>query len=66
MIKVVAADLLTNVTDRAMQTFGGAGLTDDFPLAEMWSNGRKLHIVDGPDEVHMRSLARSVIRKLVD
>jgi acyl-CoA dehydrogenase len=66
MIKVVAADLLTNVTDRAMQAFGGAGLTDDFPLAEMWSNGRKLHIVDGPDEVHMRSLARSVVRKLVD
>jgi acyl-CoA dehydrogenase len=39
-------------------------LSDDFPLASMYAHGRTLHIVDGPDEVHKRSLARSVIRQL--
>ncbi len=53
----------TTVVNRAMQVFGGAGISDDFPLASMWAHGRTLHIVDGPDEVHKRSLARSVIRQ---
>ncbi len=64
MIKVVAADMLTNVVNRAIQVFGGAGLSDDFPLAALWAHGRTIHIVDGPDEVHKRSLARLVIREL--
>jgi len=64
MIKIVAPEVLTRVTNRAMQVFGGAGLSDDFPLAETWVAGRILHIADGPDEVHKRSLARSVIRRL--
>ena len=64
MIKVVAPEVLTRVTNRAMQVFGGAGLSDDFPLAETWVAGRILHIADGPDEVHKRALARSVIRRL--
>ena len=64
MIKITAPELLTTVSDRAMQVFGAAGLSDDFPLAEMWSGGRKLRLADGPDEVHKRSLARSIIRKL--
>ena len=64
MIKITAPELLTTVSNRAMQVFGAAGLSDDFPLAEMWSGGRKLHLADGPDEVHKRSLARSIIRKL--
>ena len=66
MIKIVAPEVLTNVTNRAMQVFGGGGLSDDFPLAEMWVGGRILHIADGPDEVHKQSLARSVIRQLAE
>jgi acyl-CoA dehydrogenase len=64
MIKVVAPQVMTNVVNRAIQVFGGAGLSDDFPLASMWAHGRTLHIVDGPDEVHKRSIARTVIRRL--
>ncbi|MGQ0849271.1 MAG: acyl-CoA dehydrogenase family protein [Actinomycetota bacterium] len=58
-IKVVAPDVLTFVADRAMQVFGAAGFTDDFPLAKLWSMGRWLKIADGPDEVHRRSVARA-------
>jgi acyl-CoA dehydrogenase len=64
MIKIVAPEVFTNVVNRAIQVFGGAGVSDDFPLASMWAHGRTLHLVDGPDEVHKRSLARSVIRQL--
>ena len=63
MIKIAAPEVFTNVVNRAMQVFGGAGLSDDFPLAEMWAHGRTIHIVDGPDEVHKRSLAKSVLRQ---
>lgn len=64
MIKIVAPEVFTTVVNRAMQVFGGAGVSDDFPLASMWAHGRTLHIVDGPDEVHKRALARTVIREL--
>ncbi|HKV02499.1 MAG TPA: acyl-CoA dehydrogenase family protein [Ktedonobacteraceae bacterium] len=64
MIKIAAPEVFTNVVSRAMQVFGAAGLSDDFPLASMWAHGRTLHVVDGPDEVHKRSLARSIIRQL--
>jgi acyl-CoA dehydrogenase len=64
MIKIAVPEVLTNVVNRAIQVFGGAGLSDDFPLASMWAHGRTLHIADGPDEVHKRSLAKSVIRQL--
>lgn len=63
MIKIVAPEVHTNVVLRAMQVFGGAGLSDDFPLAAMWAHGRVLHIADGPDEVHKRALAKSVLRQ---
>lgn len=63
MIKIAVPAMLTTVVDRAIQLFGGAGMSDDFPLASMYAHGRTLHIVDGPDEVHKRSLARSVIRQ---
>ena len=66
MIKIVAPEVNTTVVNRAMQVFGAAGLSDDFPLASMWAHGRTLHVVDGPDEVHKRSLARSVIRQLTN
>ncbi len=48
----------------APEVFGGAGVSDDFPLASMWAHARTLHIVDGPDEVHKRAVARTVIRQL--
>jgi acyl-CoA dehydrogenase len=64
MIKIVAPEVYTTVVNRAIQVFGGAGVSDDFPLASMWAHGRTLHIVDGPDEVHKRALARTVIREL--
>ncbi len=63
MIKIAAPEVFTNVVNRAIQVFGGAGLSDDFPLAAMWAHGRTIHIVDGPDEVHKRSLAKSVLRQ---
>ncbi len=61
-IKVAAPELLTYVADRAIQLFGAAGFTDDFPLAELYSMGRWLQIADGPDEVHRRSVARAELR----
>ncbi|GHO66070.1 acyl-CoA dehydrogenase [Ktedonobacter sp. SOSP1-52] len=64
MIKIVAPEVHTNVVSRAMQVFGAAGFSDDFPLASLWAHGRTLHIVDGPDEVHKRTLARSIIQQL--
>lgn len=57
-IKVVAARLQTTVVDRAMQVFGAAGITPDTPLSFLWSWGRALRFVDGPDEVHLMVVAR--------
>lgn len=63
MIKIAVPEMHTNVLNRAIQLFGGAGMTDDFPLASMWAHGRTLHLADGPDEVHKRSLARALVRQ---
>jgi acyl-CoA dehydrogenase len=57
-IKVVAARLQTRVLDRAIQVFGAMGLTPDTPLADLWTWGRALRFADGPDEVHLRTVAR--------
>jgi acyl-CoA dehydrogenase len=62
-IKVVAARVATDVIDRAIQLFGGAGVTDDWPLASMYAHARTLHLVDGPDEVHLRQIARDELGK---
>jgi acyl-CoA dehydrogenase len=62
-IKVIAARVATDVIDRAIQLFGGAGVTDDWPLASMYAHARTLHLVDGPDEVHMRQIARKELGK---
>lgn len=62
MIKVLVPNLLTTVTDRAMQVFGAMGVSPDTPLAEMWTLGRTLRFADGPDEVHVRSIANSEIK----
>lgn len=62
-IKVVAAQLQTRVLDRAMQVFGAMGLTPDTPLARLWSWGRALRLLDGPDEVHLRTVARNELAR---
>ena len=62
-IKLVAARLQTRVVDRAMQVFGAMGLTPDTPLAYLWTWGRALRFLDGPDEVHLRTVARAEIEK---
>lgn len=62
-IKVVAARLQTRVLDRAIQVFGAAGLTEDTPLAYLWTWGRALRFIDGPDEVHLRTIARAELKK---
>ena len=63
MIKVVAPNVMTRVADRAIQAFGGAGVSDDFPLAGMYAGGRTLRLADGPDEVHKRAIARALLRQ---
>src|SRR5689334_5497498 len=57
-IKVLSARLATTVIDRAIQTFGAAGVSDDWPLADMYVHARTLRIVDGPDDVHLQQIAR--------
>jgi acyl-CoA dehydrogenase len=57
-IKVVAPRAALAVLDRAIQAYGGAGVSDDTPLAQLWAAMRTLRIADGPDEVHVRSIAR--------
>jgi acyl-CoA dehydrogenase len=62
-IKVIAARTATTVIDRAIQLFGGAGVSQDWPLADMYAHARTLHLVDGPDEVHLQQIARRELRK---
>jgi acyl-CoA dehydrogenase len=57
-IKVAAPRAASYVLDRAIQTFGAAGVSEETPLAAMWAQVRALHLADGPDEVHLRSVAR--------
>ena len=57
-IKLVAAQLQTRVLDRAMQVFGAMGLSSDTPLAYLWTWGRAMRLLDGPDEVHLGVVAR--------
>ncbi len=62
-IKVIAPRMALNVIDRAIQVHGGAGVSDDFPLAAMWAGMRTLRLADGPDEVHLRTVARQELGK---
>ena len=62
-IKIAAPQMAESVLDRAIQVFGGAGVSDDFPLAEMWAHNRTLRLADGPDEVHKRTIARHELRR---
>ncbi len=62
-IKVAAPAMATWVLDRAIQAHGGMGVSDDTPLAGLWAHARTLHLADGPDEVHKRSIARREIKR---
>lgn len=63
LIKALVPKLHTRVVDRAMQTFGAMGVSPDTPLADMWSQGRALRFADGPDEVHLRKIARMELKE---
>ena len=62
MIKVVGASMLHNVIDRAIQVHGAKGLTDDTPLSQMYRHAREARIYDGPDEVHVQSVERRILK----
>ncbi|MGO3929473.1 acyl-CoA dehydrogenase family protein [Rhodopseudomonas pseudopalustris] len=62
-IKVVAARLQTRVVDRAMQVFGAMGLSPDTPLSYLWTWGRAMRFLDGPDEVHLNVVSRAELAK---
>jgi acyl-CoA dehydrogenase len=63
MIKIVAPRMAQQVLDRAIQTFGAAGVSQDTPLAKLWSYARTMRLADGPDEVHLASLARQELKR---
>jgi acyl-CoA dehydrogenase len=63
MIKAVVPRMTARVVDRAIQAHGGAGVCEDFPLAYFWAAARMLRIADGPDEVHIESVAKNELKK---
>jgi acyl-CoA dehydrogenase len=62
MIKALVPSVHTAVCERAIQTYGAMGLSPDTPLADSWTWGRALKFADGPDEVHLQSIARMEIK----
>jgi acyl-CoA dehydrogenase len=62
-IKIATPAMAEWVIDKAIQTHGAGGVSQDFPLAQLWASARTLRFADGPDEVHKRSLARRELRK---
>jgi acyl-CoA dehydrogenase len=62
-IKIATPVMAEWVIDRAIQAHGGGGMSQDFPLAQMFASARSLRFADGPDEVHKRSMARRELRK---
>ena len=63
MIKVVAPTMALRVLDRAIQVHGGGGVSGDFGLAATWASLRTLRLADGPDEVHLESIAKFELAK---
>ncbi|PNS15567.1 hypothetical protein CAC42_826 [Sphaceloma murrayae] len=61
--KVLVPGMLMRALDVSIQAYGGAGVSQDTPLANMWANGRTMRIVDGPDEVHLLQLGRNENKK---
>src|ERR1700749_5110051 len=62
-IKVAAPNIALKIIDRAIQVHGGGGVSDDFPLANMYAHLRTLRLADGPDEVHKRTIAQRELRR---
>ncbi len=62
MIKAVVPQMALNIIDRSIQVHGGGGVSQDFPLAQMWIYARSLRLADGPDEVHLESIAKMELR----
>ncbi|MFF8276402.1 acyl-CoA dehydrogenase family protein [Streptomyces lateritius] len=62
-IKIATPRAVVDILDRAVQVHGAGGVSQDFPLAELWAAARTLKLADGPDEVHQRSLARRELKK---
>jgi acyl-CoA dehydrogenase len=63
----IGTPLMTEwVLDKAIQAHGAGGVSQDFPLAQLWVGARSLRLADGPDEVHRRSLARRELRKYAE
>ncbi len=63
MIKVKAPNMALQIIDDAIQAHGGAGVTEDFGLAQTWAHMRTLRLADGPDEVHRRTIAKLELKK---
>jgi acyl-CoA dehydrogenase len=63
MIKAVVPQMALKIIDRAIQTHGGGGVSQDFPLANFWIYARTLRLADGPDEVHLESIAKMELKK---
>ena len=63
MIKAVVPQMALKIIDRAIQTHGGGGVCQDYPLANFWIYARTLRLADGPDEVHLESIARMELKK---
>jgi acyl-CoA dehydrogenase len=61
--KVLVPQMALTVIDRAVQSFGGAGVCQDTPLANMWANIRTLRLADGPDEVHLQQMGKNENRR---
>ncbi|MGW4032179.1 acyl-CoA dehydrogenase family protein [Streptomyces sp. NPDC004838] len=64
-IKIATPRAVVDILDKAVQVHGGGGVSQDFPLAELWAGARTLRLADGPDEVHQRSLARRELKRYV-
>ncbi|MFD7895294.1 acyl-CoA dehydrogenase family protein [Streptomyces sp. NPDC059743] len=62
-IKIATPRAVVDIIDSAVQLYGAGGVSQDFPLAELWAAARTLRLADGPDEVHQRSLARRELKK---
>ncbi|MFF2075925.1 acyl-CoA dehydrogenase family protein [Kitasatospora sp. NPDC058162] len=62
-IKIATPRTVEWILDKAVQTYGAAGVSQDTPLAQLWAGNRTLRLADGPDEVHKRSLARRELKR---
>ncbi|MFJ4717000.1 acyl-CoA dehydrogenase family protein [Streptomyces sp. NPDC088785] len=62
-IKIATPRTVVDIIDKAVQLYGAGGVSQDYPLAELWAGARTLRLADGPDEVHQRSLARRELKR---